>query len=58
MWQLHFLRFLKNAFLIILEICYLLVGSNYVRKYTTITLRVDSSFLDDFFIVRFHNLLK
>ena len=42
MWQLHFSRFLKNAFLIILEIRYLLVRSNYVRKYDTVTLRVGS----------------
>ena len=42
MWQLYFSRFLKNAFLIILEIRYLLVRSNYVRKYDTVTLRVGS----------------
>ena len=58
MWQLYFPRFLKNAFLIILEICYLLVRSNYVRKYDTITLRVGALFLDYFFVVRLHNVLK
>ena len=46
MWQLYFSRFLKSIFLIILEICYLLVRFNYVRKYDTNTLRVGSSFLD------------
>ena len=51
MWQLYFPRFLKNKFLIILEIRYLLVRSNYVRKYVTITLRVGSSFLDYFFCI-------
>ena len=53
MWQLYFPRFLKNKFLIILEIRYLLVRSNYVRKYVTITLRVGSSFLDYFFCITF-----
>ena len=42
MWQLYFPRFLKNKFLIILEIRYLLVRSNYVRKYDTVTVRVGS----------------
>ena len=42
MWQLHFSVFLKNAFLIILEIRYLLLHSTYVRKYDTVTLRVGS----------------
>ena len=42
MWQLHFNRLLKNTFLIILEIRYLLVRSNYVRKYDTVTLRAGS----------------
>ena len=37
MWQLHFFRFLNKIFLIILEICYLLVRSNYLSKYDTIT---------------------
>ena len=37
MWQLHFFRFPNNIFLIILEICYLLVRSNYLSKYDTIT---------------------
>ena len=36
----------------------LLVRSNEVRKYDTITLRVGSSFLDSFFVVRLHNVLK
>ena len=40
MWQLHFSRFLKHVFLITLEIRRLLVCSNYVRNYDTITLRV------------------
>ena len=35
-----FSRFLKNAFLVILEIRYLLARSNYVRKYDTVTLHV------------------
>ena len=35
--QLRFSRFLKTVLLIILEIQYLLVCSNYVRKYDTIT---------------------
>ena len=43
MSQLHFSRFLKNVFLIALEILCLLVRSNYARKYDTI-LRVGSSF--------------
>ena len=42
LWQLHFNRFLKNPFLIISEIRYLLVRSNYVRKYDTVTLRFGS----------------
>ena len=42
MWQLHFNRLLKNTFLIILEIRYLLVRSNYAGKYDTVTLRVGS----------------
>ena len=58
MWQLQFLRFLKNALLIILDIRYLLLRSNFVRKYATITLRVGSSVLDYFFVVRLHNVLK
>ena len=42
MWQLNFNRFLKNSFLIILEIRYLLGCSKYVRKYGTVTLRIGS----------------
>ena len=42
MWQQHFNWFLKIAFLIILEIRYILVRSNYVRKYETVILRVGS----------------
>ena len=57
-WQPHFSRFLKHVFLITLEIRRLLICCNYVRKYGTITLRVWSSFLDYFFVVRLHNLLK
>ena len=38
MWQLHFFRFLKNVFLIILEMRCLLVPSKYERKYYTIIL--------------------
>ena len=53
MWQLHILRFLKNTFLIILEIRYLLVRANCVRKYATTTLLVASSFL-----LRLHNVMK
>ena len=49
MWQIHFSRILKNAFLIILEIHYLVVRSNYLRKHDTVTLRVNFSFLDYFF---------
>ena len=49
MRQLHFSRFLKDVFLIMLEIRDLLVRSNYVLKYDTITLRVGSSFLDYYF---------
>ena len=45
MWQLHFSRFLKNVFLITLEIRCLLVRSNYLRKYDTVTLRIGASFL-------------
>ena len=41
MWQLHFNRFLRDAFLILLQIPYLL-RSSYVRKYDTVTLRVGS----------------
>ena len=37
MWQLHFFRFPNNIFLIILEICYLVVRSNYLSKHDTIT---------------------
>ena len=44
MSQLHFNRFLKNAFLMILGNRYLLVRSNYVHKYDAITLRVGSNF--------------
>ena len=58
MWQLYFPRFLKHAFLIILEICYLLVRSNYVRNYDTTTLRAGALFLDYFFVVPLHNVLK
>ena len=57
MSQLHFSRFLKNVFLIALEILCLLVRSNYARKYDTI-LRVGSSFLDYFFVGHLHNVLK
>ena len=45
MLQLHFSRFLKNLFLITLEIRCLLVRSNYLRKCHIITLRVEASFL-------------
>ena len=34
----------ENVFLLILEICYILVRSNYVRNYDRITLRVGSAF--------------
>ena len=42
MWELLFNRILKKAFLIILEILYLLVRFNYVRTYDKVTLRVGS----------------
>ena len=58
MWQLHFSRFLKHVFFLTLEILHLLVCSNYVRKYDTITLRVWSSFLGYSFVVRLYNVLK
>ena len=45
-------------FLITLEIRCLSVRSYYVRKYDIITLRVGSSFLDYFFVVHLHNILK
>ena len=45
MWQLHFL---KNAFLKILEIRYLILHSNYVRKYGTVTLHVGPNFWINF----------
>ena len=48
----------KNVFLTTLEMRCLLVRSNYVRKLDTITLRVGSSFLGYFFVVRLHNILK
>ena len=58
MWQLRFSMFLKSVFSIALEIRCLLVRSYYVRKYDTVTLRVGSSFLDSFFVVRLHKVLK
>ena len=56
--QLHFSRFLKHAFLITLKIRRLLVSSNYFRKNHTATLRVRSSFVGYFFVVRLHNVVK
>ena len=47
-WQRHFSRFLKNVFLIILEIRCLFVRSKYLRKYHKITLCIGFSFLDWF----------
>ena len=51
MWQLHFSSFLENVFPITLEIYCLLLRSNYVPKYYTITWRVTPLFLDNFFVV-------
>ena len=58
MWQLHFSRVLKDVFLTILERRCLLVRSSYVRKYDTITSGVGYSFLDYFFVIHLHNVLK
>ena len=56
--QLHFSRFLKHLCLITLKIRRLMVRSNYLQKNRTITLRVLSSFLGYFFVVRLHNVVK
>ena len=49
---------LKSVFLITLEMRCLLVRSNYVWKYDTITLHVGSLYWDYFFVVHLHNILK
>ena len=55
----YVIRFLKNVFLTLEMHCLPLpVHSNYLRKYDTITMRVGSSFLDYFSVVRLHKKLK